>query len=60
MCIRDSINADIAAAQIAASLAAEKLVLMTDLRGLLEDRENEESLISVVRVSEVQLSLIHI
>ena len=49
-----NINADIAAAQIAASLAAEKLVLMTDVRGLLEDRENEESLISVVRVSEVQ------
>ena len=49
-----NINADIAAAQIAASLAAEKLVLMTDVRGLLEDRENEDSLISVVRVSEVQ------
>ena len=43
-----------AAAQIAASLAAEKLVLMTDVRGLLEDRENEHALISVVRVSEVQ------
>ena len=27
---------------------------MTDVRGLLEDRENEDSLISVVRVSEVQ------
>ena len=49
-----NIHADIAAAQIAASLAAEKLVLMTDVRGLLEDRENEDSLISVVRVSEVQ------
>lgn len=49
-----NINADIAAAQIAAALAAEKLVLMTDVRGLLEDREDEDSLISVVRVSEVQ------
>ena len=49
-----NINADIAAAQIAAALAAEKLVLMTDVRGLLENREDEDSLISVVRVSEVQ------
>ena len=49
-----NINADIAASRIAAALCAEKLVLMTDVRGLLEDRENEDSLISVVRVSEVQ------
>ncbi len=49
-----NINADIAASHIAAALAAEKLVLMTDVRGLLRDREDEESLISVVQVSEVQ------
>ena len=48
-----NINADIAAAQIAAALGAEKLVLMTDVRGLLRDRDDEDSLISVVQVSEV-------
>ena len=48
-----NINADIAAAQIAAALCAEKLVLMTDVRGLLRDKEDESSLISVVQVSEV-------
>lgn len=48
-----NINADIAAAQIAAALGAEKLVLMTDVRGLLRDKDDEDSLISVVQVSEV-------
>jgi acetylglutamate kinase len=48
-----NINADTAASQIAAALGAEKLVLMTDVRGLLKDKDDEESLISVVQVSEV-------
>lgn len=48
-----NINADIAASRIAASLGAEKLVLMTDVRGLLRDKDDEGSLISVVHVSEV-------
>lgn len=48
-----NINADIAASHIAAALGAEKLVLMTDVRGLLRDKEDEDSLISVVQVSEV-------
>ena len=48
-----NINADIAASHIAAALGAEKLVLMTDVRGLLRDKDDEESLISVVQVSEV-------
>lgn len=48
-----NINADIAASRIAAALKAEKLVLMTDVRGLLRDKDDEESLISVVNVSEV-------
>ena len=33
-----NINADIAASRIAAALCAEKLVLMTDVRGLLRDK----------------------
>jgi acetylglutamate kinase len=48
-----NINADIAAARIAAELKAEKLILMTDVRGLLRDKDDEESLIPVVNVSEV-------
>ncbi|HIZ19512.1 MAG TPA: acetylglutamate kinase [Firmicutes bacterium] len=48
-----NINADIAASHIAAAMCAEKLVLMTDVRGLLRDKEDEDSLISVVHVSDV-------
>lgn len=48
-----NINADIAASRIAAALCAEKLVLMTDVRGLLRDKDDEDSLISVVHVSDV-------
>lgn len=48
-----NINADTAAAQIASSLGAENLILMTDIRGLLEDKDNPESLLPVVHISEV-------
>lgn len=48
-----NINADIAAARIAAELGAEKLILMTDVRGLLHDKDDESSLIPVVNVSSV-------
>lgn len=50
-----NINADLAAAQIASKLGAKKLILMTDIRGLLRDVEDENSLISVVNVSEVPM-----
>ncbi len=48
-----NINADTAAARIAAELGAEKLLLMTDVRGLLRDKDDESSLVSVVNVSDV-------
>lgn len=48
-----NINADTAAAQIAAALGAEKLIILTDVLGLLRDVNNPESLISKCRVSEV-------
>ena len=48
-----NINADPAAARIAACLHAEKLLLMTDVRGLLRDKEDEGTLIPVVNVSDV-------
>ncbi len=50
---RYNVNADIAAAEIAAALGAEKLVLMTDVRGLLRDKDDPDSLISTVQVSDV-------
>jgi len=43
-----NINADIAAAKIAAALNAEKLVLMTDVRGILRDVKDEGSLLKSV------------
>lgn len=47
-----NINADTAASKIAGMLKAESLISMTDIRGLLRDKDNEESLIPVVNVSE--------
>ena len=48
-----NINADTAAARIAAELGAENLILMTDVKGLLEDKDDESTLIKAVGVSEV-------
>lgn len=48
-----NINADTAAARIAAEVKAESLILMTDIVGLLEDKNDEATLIPTVGVSEV-------
>lgn len=48
-----NINADTAAAKIANALGAENFILMTDIVGLLRDINDESSLISQVKVSEV-------
>ena len=48
-----NVNADTAAAQIAIALKAEKLVSMTDIAGLLRDKDDENTLIPVVNVSDV-------
>lgn len=48
-----NINADTAAAKIAAAVNAENLLLMTDIKGLLRDKNDEETLIPEVKVSEV-------
>ncbi len=49
-----NINADTAAAQVAAAIGASNLILMTDIKGLLMDKDDESTLIPVVRLSEVQ------
>ncbi len=43
-----NVNADETAAKIAQALRAEKLVFLTNVRGLLRDREDESSLISTL------------
>jgi acetylglutamate kinase len=48
-----NINADTAAAEIAAALHAENIIMLTDIRGLMRDVKDENSLISTVRLGEV-------
>lgn len=48
-----NINADTAAARIASELGARNLILMTDIRGLLRDKNDENTLIPYVHISEV-------
>ena len=48
-----NINADTAAAKLAVALNAEKLLLLTDVRGLLTDPADEGTLIQQVRASEI-------
>lgn len=48
-----NINADTAAAKLAEALHAEKLILLTDVRGLLQDPHDEETLIHELHTYEV-------
>lgn len=48
-----NINADTAAARIASELGARNLILMTDIRGLLRDKDDQNTLIPRVHISEV-------
>ena len=48
-----NINADIAAAKIAAALRAEKLILMTDVRGILRDLRDPDSLVKTASRPEL-------
>jgi len=47
-----NINADTAAARIAGKLRAESLITMTDIAGILRDRDDPASLISKMNVSD--------
>lgn len=49
-----NINADTMAGEIAAALQAEKLILLTDQRGILRDLNDESSLMSRIRTSEIE------
>lgn len=48
-----NINADTAASRIAGTLKAESMILMTDIEGVLKDKDDPSSLISKIQVSEV-------
>lgn len=48
-----NINADLVAASIAVGMKADKLVLLTDVPGLLQDKNDSSSLISILKVSQV-------
>jgi acetylglutamate kinase len=49
-----NVNADLAAARIAEELGAEKLVFLSDVPGILSDREDPESLLSTVTTDQVR------
>lgn len=49
-----NINADTVAGEIAAALGAEKLILLTDTAGILEDYHNPETLIAKVDIQEAR------
>ncbi|KAG6384549.1 hypothetical protein SASPL_155628 [Salvia splendens] len=49
-----NINADTAAGELAAALGAEKLILLTDVAGILEDRNDPESLVREIDIKGVK------
>ncbi|KAG0457308.1 hypothetical protein HPP92_022075 [Vanilla planifolia] len=49
-----NVNADTAAGEIAAAIGAEKLILLTDVAGILEDRNDAGSLVKQVNITGVR------
>ncbi len=49
-----NINGDTAAAYIAGALGAERLIMMTDIDGILKDKDDPSTLISEMTVSEAK------
>ena len=48
-----NLNADTAAGEIAGAMDVEKLIILTDVRGVLRDPSDPSSLIQKIRISEV-------
>ena len=48
-----NINADTMAGEIASAFQAEKLIVLTDTRGILRDLSDDDSLIPTIRIREV-------
>ena len=49
-----NINADTAASRIAGALGAEKFILMTDIQGVMKDKDDPNSLIRSIYVSDLK------
>lgn len=49
-----NINGDTAAAYIAGALGAERLIMMTDIEGILRDKDNPDTLIPYITVEEAE------
>ncbi len=49
-----NVNADEVAANLACSMQAEKIVLITDIHGIMRDQGDEQSLVSTLRTDEVE------
>lgn len=49
-----NINADDVASEVASSIKAVKLVLMTDVQGIMRDKEKEDTLISTLKVEDTE------
>ncbi len=49
-----NINGDTAAAYIAGALGAERLIMMTDIEGILMDKDNPDTLIPYITVEEAE------
>lgn len=50
-----NINGDTAAAQVAGALGAERLIMMTDIAGILRDKDNPDSLIPEITINEAEM-----
>jgi len=48
-----NINADSVAGEIAAALKAEKLIVLTDVRGIMRNQNDASSLMSTLKISEI-------
>ena len=48
-----NLNADTAAGEVASAIGAEKLIILTDVPGVLRDPSDPNSLIQKIRISEV-------
>ncbi|MEE1336635.1 acetylglutamate kinase [Methanobrevibacter sp.] len=48
-----NLNADTAAGEVASAVGAEKLIILTDVPGVLRDPSNPDSLIQKIKISEV-------
>ncbi len=49
-----NINADSVAGEIAAALRAEKLIVLTDVRGIMHDQNDIGTLVSTLKISEIE------